>query len=208
VGAKAAARGHEGAARWQGAAWPAAEDAGPAAAAATGEGRWGEEGGGGAPRRPFPQALWWPRGGVGVTRTQGVQTAEPCCGVRRPCAAMRGGGRQWPTRPRGGGGRRPATRPCCTVSAGRRDGVATGMCFTELLHGARRRRWPWLLKRLLDSERSRGGGTAAAWCTEARRWRRPGWAVVAVVRECQAVSVLREVDAPDESPCRLSCWHR
>ena len=34
---------------------------------------------------------------------------------------------------------------------------------------------------------------SAAWCMEARRWSRPGWAAVAVVRECQAVRVLRGV---------------
>ena len=31
---------------------------------------------------------------------------------------------------------------------------------------------------------------SAAWCVEARRWSRPGWAAVAVVWECQAVRVL------------------
>ena len=41
--------------------------------------------------------------------------------------------------------------------------------------------------------RSRGGGLATAWCVEAQRWRRLGYAAVAMVRECQAVRVLRGV---------------
>ena len=56
--------------------------------------------------------------------------------------------------------------------------------------------------------RSRGGGLATAWCVEARRRRRLGFAVVALVWACQAVSVQRGVDAPGESLCRHSCGHR
>ena len=37
--------------------------------------------------------------------------------------------------------------------------------------------------------RSRGGCLATAWCVEAQRRRRLGYAAVAMVRECQAVSV-------------------
>ena len=37
--------------------------------------------------------------------------------------------------------------------------------------------------------RSRGGGLATAWCVDAQRRRRLGYAAVAMVRECQAVSV-------------------
>jgi hypothetical protein len=152
AGARAAARGRGGVALWQGAAWPAAEETGPTAAVAAGEGRWGEEGGGEAPRRPSPEAPWRPRAGVGVTRTRGVRTAEACCGSRRPCAAAAGGRRQdravGPARAYEVARRRAcASRSCCAARGGgggrgRSEGswtVSAAEAEVRQRHGAWRR---------------------------------------------------------------------
>ena len=94
------------------------------------------------------------------------------------------------------------------------DVVAMGECceelflrFTEVLR-AREEAAVVVVAHKARGWRSRGGGLATAWCVEARRRRRLGFTVVALVRECQAVSVQRGVDAPSENSCRHSCWHR